>query len=510
MKVLLVDDDELLVEKIVEGMDWEKLGVSMVFTANNIRQAKAILSEYSIQLLISDIEMPQGNGLELLEWIREQEIQLKCIFISSYAYFTYAQKALQLNSSQYLLKPVSDAELSRAITEVLGTMKRETQSSEEEQAKKKQQFWTDYLERWEGDLSPEEIREQAGKLYGAEDAFAMFLVKIFPGIQDTPWKKQSYCACQIEEAAVRAWKGMEAMVKYRDLEWVLVSRVQENMDTAQAAMLLEKELAGSMNENFCIFFNGEKTGELKPLIVASDLGIIADTRIVDTAKWNRRREADTELLFSKWEKDILITDNLKDLGEQIIGRMEKECREARVARMEFEQYRLALSRMAFRWLEYQKLQVFQFFSDTEFEEKYKGTAFCMRDMRDFIRWMFEKMDGYRHTDSRQEILVEKLKNHIEQNLKEDLSRKELAKIVYLSEDYVAKLFSGETGMSISSYVTRRRMEKAKEYLVSTEWNVSRIAMEVGYTNFSYFSKMFREFAGCTPNEYRNQNTKNKK
>ena len=473
MKVLLVDDDELLVEKIVEGLDWEGMGVSMVFPADNIRQAKEILSEYSIQLLISDIEMPQGNGLELLEWVKKQEIRLKCIFISSYAYFTYAQKAIQLNSSQYLLKPVSDQELSQAIVEVLSTMKREDQSLQEEEQKEKQRFWADCLEaRRGGDFLMERVWQQAEKLYNPEDRFGLIWIKVFPKPQEKPWKKQHYYACQIEEAVERAWAGkgfhLETMVKYQDLEWVLVGK-SEGAFSAEAALgaegalkpeqgakLLEKELLDTMEENFCLLFGSD-------------------------------------------------TEKLSQMGPA----MEKECEEAKVSRQEFEQYRRALSQLAFLWLEHQKLQPFQFFNNTEFDEKYDRAAGCMEDMRCFIRWMFGKMDGYRRTDSRQEIVVEKLKLYIEQNLKEDLTRKELAKVVFLSEDYVAKLFSGETCMSISSYVTRRRMEKAQEYLWNTDWNVSRIAMEVGYTNFSYFSKMFREFAGCTPNEYRNRNAKNK-
>lgn len=532
MKVLLVDDDELLVEKIVEGLDWEGMGVSMVFTANNIRQAKEILSEYSIQLLISDIEMPQGNGLELLEWVKKQEIRLKCIFISSYAYFTYAQKAIQLNSSQYLLKPVSDQELSQAIVEVLSTMKREDQSLQEEEQKEKQRFWADCLEARRGsDFLMERVWQQAEKLYNPEDRFGLIWIKVFPKPQEKPWKKQHYYACQIEEAVERAWAGkgfhLETMVKYQDLEWVLVGK-SEGAFSAEAALgaegalkpeqgakLLEKELLDTMEENFYLLFGSdtEKLSQMGPamekLMAASRRMIVSAGRLVDITKWDRRRKADMELRFPEWKREILCTEHLTELGERILQAMEKECEEAKVSRQEFEQYRRALSQLAFLWLEHQKLQPFQFFNNTEFDEKYDRAAGCMEDMRCFIRWMFGKMDGYRRTDSRQEIVVEKLKLYIEQNLKEDLTRKELAKVVFLSEDYVAKLFSGETCMSISSYVTRRRMEKAQEYLWNTDWNVSRIAMEVGYTNFSYFSKMFREFAGCTPNEYRNRNAKNK-
>ena len=70
--------------------------------------------------------------------------------------------------------------------------------------------------------------------------------------------------------------------------------------------------------------------------------------------------------------------------------------------------------------------------------------------------------------------------YINENLKEDLSRKTLAKAVYLSEDYVSKIFTNVTGISISNYVASCRMQKAQEFLKYSSLTVSKIALEVGY------------------------------
>ena len=80
-------------------------------------------------------------------------------------------------------------------------------------------------------------------------------------------------------------------------------------------------------------------------------------------------------------------------------------------------------------------------------------------------------------------------------------------MVFLSEDYISKLFKTTTGMSIPGYIAARRIEKAKDYLSHSGLPVSRIALEVGYSNFSYFSKTFRDLTGMTQNEYRNKTAK---
>ena len=104
ISILIVDDDKLLVEKLEETVNWSGIGIDMVFTANNIRQAQKLLEEYPIEMLLCDIDMPQGNGLELLEWIRYKKLDIECTFLSSYANFAYAQMALKLSSREY---PVS-------------------------------------------------------------------------------------------------------------------------------------------------------------------------------------------------------------------------------------------------------------------------------------------------------------------------------------------------------------------------------------------------------------------
>ena len=144
ISILIVDDDKLVVEKLVEGVNWKQLGIGIVLTAYNIRQAKEILEEARVDILLSDIEMPQGSGLELLEWVRNKEIPVECIFLSSYAYFAYAQKAINLKSREYMLKPVSNRELEEALGSIVEILqkKREEQGEGED---KKSAFWERYL-----------------------------------------------------------------------------------------------------------------------------------------------------------------------------------------------------------------------------------------------------------------------------------------------------------------------------------------------------------------------------
>jgi len=147
ISILIVDDDKLLVEKLEETVNWSGIGIDMVFTANNIRQAQKLLEEYPIEMLLCDIDMPQGNGLELLEWIRYKKLDIECTFLSSYANFAYAHTALKLSSREYLLKPISNADLETALRRIVGIVqeKHQKQKKQEKKGENEKQFWEDLL-----------------------------------------------------------------------------------------------------------------------------------------------------------------------------------------------------------------------------------------------------------------------------------------------------------------------------------------------------------------------------
>lgn len=130
MNVLLVDDDYFVVTALEKKIDWKALSIEQVYTAYSVAQARDILQQHSVQILICDIEMPQGSGLELLAWIREEQYGIQTIFLTNYADFNYAQKAIELQSFDYFLKPIEFDKLSLIISKAVYKAK-EQQSDQE-------------------------------------------------------------------------------------------------------------------------------------------------------------------------------------------------------------------------------------------------------------------------------------------------------------------------------------------------------------------------------------------
>ena len=104
---------------------------------------------------------------------------------------------------------------------------------------------------------------------------------------------------------------------------------------------------------------------------------------------------------------------------------------------------------------------------------------------------------------RKEILL--IKEYIHENYSKELAVEALASIVYLTPDYLSRLFKKATGKSLSQYIRQYRMERAKELLLHTNKKVIQIGVDVGYSNYSYFCQSFREYYGTSPEKYRQEN-----
>ncbi|KGJ49600.1 response regulator [Clostridium sp. NCR] len=107
----------------------------------------------------------------------------------------------------------------------------------------------------------------------------------------------------------------------------------------------------------------------------------------------------------------------------------------------------------------------------------------------------ESKDGYSKT-------IKKSIDYIHKNYKQHISLQDISNYVFLSHEYFSRLFKEEVGENFSSYLTNYRMKKAESLIKNTDMKISQIAIEVGYTNASYFSRSYKKFKGISPEDDR--------
>ena len=130
LKVLVVEDEEMIRKGIVLAVDWAALDCVAVGEASNGAQALEAVERYDPSLIITDLKMPVMDGLEMLRQLRERGNNAFVIILTAYDSFSYAQTALRLGAVDFLLKPFHDGELEQAVTRLKQRMDRAGQGGE--------------------------------------------------------------------------------------------------------------------------------------------------------------------------------------------------------------------------------------------------------------------------------------------------------------------------------------------------------------------------------------------
>ena len=125
MKILVIDDEYYVVEEVLKSTPWESIGIETRLAAYNARQAKSIVeSNPDIDIILTDIELPQQNGIELVEWVYAQGLTPVVVMLTGHERFDYAKSAIRLRVLDYLTKPLDIGQLTDTLKKAVKERKR--------------------------------------------------------------------------------------------------------------------------------------------------------------------------------------------------------------------------------------------------------------------------------------------------------------------------------------------------------------------------------------------------
>ncbi len=124
MHLLLVDDEVFALEALLQTIPWQSLGIRQVSSCHNITAAKELCSQNEIQIVICDIEMPNGSGLELARWLHEYHPKALILFLTCHSDFSYAKEAISYRAFAYLLKPFNKEEICQTVQDAVSTIQK--------------------------------------------------------------------------------------------------------------------------------------------------------------------------------------------------------------------------------------------------------------------------------------------------------------------------------------------------------------------------------------------------
>ena len=118
MVLLIVNDIVIEAKTMASDISWENYGIHQVFTAYSANDARRIILENTVDILLCDIEMPDENGLSLIRWIQDNKFDIECILLTCHADFAYAQEGISLGCQDYLTLPARYEDIAASVQKV--------------------------------------------------------------------------------------------------------------------------------------------------------------------------------------------------------------------------------------------------------------------------------------------------------------------------------------------------------------------------------------------------------
>lgn len=527
-KILLADDEEEIREGIVRKLDWENIGYTVVGSAENGLEALEKAEHLQPDVVITDIRMPFMNGLELGAKLRTFLPSSKLIFFSGYDDFEYAQRAIQLNAAEYILKPINAAELTETLKKLKKKMdlefaeKRDVETLRRNYTESlpvlREQFLVGLME---GREPEERLREQADR-YGINTGAGQWAVALV--------------RAEAMPGSVTALGGQEELAPIslkNTVEEILSNYCRFNDFYYSGCVSVLAELDSKSGISPLLTGMGEicrAAEQVLDMRVTAGVGAPCSTLAEVRHSYRGANNALDYSVMPGYEKAVFIGDvepaapataqfddqEERELVNAVKMGSEEEIRSqvgsffARIegGRISLNQFRLWLMEQTAALLKV--LRTYGLGAEEIFGEdcNYAGAISAFHTPEEMKRWFLESCLKTASLIRRERVdatkmLAEKARQYVAQNFSDPgLSVEQLSSHLHVSATYFSTMFKRDTGKSFVTYLTEVRLQEAVNLLNTTDDKTYVIAEKVGYTEPNYFSYVFKRKFGISPSKYR--------
>lgn len=489
MKILLADDTELIREGL-KSMLLQLPNPAIcpeIRTACNGAEALSLMREHPVDLLITDIRMPDVDGIELMRQCRLQWANTSIVVISGYDDFKYAQQAIEYGASAYLLKPVDKQELYRVVEKAW-------QSANARRATIVNTSYSLFVNYLRGESSNAGILEQMKRTYPFLSGACALMLIGFPGTGYIG-EEQNRNASLLCNRLGRPFLCMEDRSEIIVLAPypVDIRKYYPNLEQDFHGICIAYTMVGREADAFKTAYQQVRNIYVHRLLYPGKNVLcqedIAGMR-TDFTVPHRKIEQMTELTGTA--ADEALTKRLSELFD----------------RQKLVQYSigytLALCDTVYRAMRQTALSIPG--GEAVDLERVKSplTFATMREYLVNVNERLLSLNQLAHTymQSRNDTYIMELAiQYIRRNYPKPITLAMVSNEVSLNYAYFSAMFSKYTGKTFSEYLRNTRMEKAKELLRQPDISIAEVAAKVGYENYKSFYRAFKDAVGTTPVEY---------
>lgn len=504
MTILLVEDDNLILKGLEKGIPWNRIeGIEKVETATDGELALKIVMAEPIDIIITDINMPFMDGLQLTKAVHATYPNIPVIVLTGYSTFDYAKEALKLGVFDYLMKPVQCLELMNCVERAINKLV-ETRVEQRQLHRSIHLLRQDFLRRLSAGDEHENIPRmiQTLGLDELQRPLAAALIHI-DQVEECPddeeaefvtmdllqqtvggyiWREGDKEIGLIQSASGLALKLADSIQKAQKQFGLsmVISLGPESLSLEHISQSMKE--ARRLSDGYAALFHNEviTTENLQQLHTSEDI-----------------TELKEKLVSFVYQGDKHACLNLVDSIEQFFPIEQKKS----IAMSLLFQLGTIVTRLEDKQL----IDKIQFSFDACISQMMDTDKIPLQFsiLKQAVETICSSIHASEHTDPINTKMLEFIRQHYTNPL---FSLQLLSDHMEMSPTYLSALFKQKNSVSFSEYVINLRMQKARLLLLATKQKTYDIAKSIGITNPQYFSARFKQIFGMTPSEYREGNT----
>lgn len=527
MKALIVDDDRITVEVILHSIAWKELEIDRVLTAYDGLQARGVVEKEKPDIVLCDIEMPLSTGLDFLRWMKAEKYSAKFIFLTCHENFDFAREALVLGANDYILKPLHSSRITGALLKAVREIRVEQNLKADSlqimgraQNELARNFFRELMER----SIPKDAKAIEEELHSRKmelDAYGSYRLVLSCiqdlGIAEEEWDERSFHY---------AFKQLfvEAVLERLDYPY-LVDWGRNGYFYCMLIVQADKVSEGKLEEQSKLFV--DICGQYLRVVPSCYIGIpIRLTEFADSVPKLLNMAEEARLQRGK----VRLQGQMQELRESGSGKIDSrlimDCLEKRdrlsvnrylkkMLELLKEEDRLTprvmhsiyqdIMQCFYVWLLDREVEAHRLFMGVDARQLYENAEKSVVDLIKWVNFLFDASIDQVEKMKQTSTLVMKAKEYVKYHYMENIGRDEIATSIFVTPNYLSKIFHEETGIVLKEYINQVRIDAAKNCLRNTDHSIAYVAMETGFENVSYFSTVFKKMCGMTPKDYRNGN-----
>ncbi len=512
-KVLIVDDEKMIRMGIKKVIPWNTIGIEEAFTAASGKQALEILEREEIDIIITDINMTEMTGIDLMAKIREIAPDIRILVLTGYDNFEYVRQCLRLQAADFFLKPVDEQVLTAAIRKQVITLDRKKESAYREITARRAQGTAEQLEL------EKVMKKLVHNKIEHTNAVKAFLLKyqynkeqslqvavLVPELyMEGTEGDENFTALSIKNICISMIDAQNAGITFMDddgkIVMIFFDKGNENEIVEQIEQL-NNILKDEYNINPKVVVGSVVKGFFNLMISYNDAIYLL----------SHEKESIREIVQSYQSQNK--ADIFRDIFQELKATMN-----ANVANMEYvlrvfetftkaaDSYNLTVNYIRKCCFEIASSVYFTYLSDSgeTVDDKLNVLLKSLihagkEEALEVTKAFLSQISGKEELSSHE--IVSQAVRYIDENLAKDLSVSSIAANLYVTPNYFSRLFKRIKGEGCNEYIVRKRIEKAKSLLVNTSIKTGKIAVLVGYHDTNYFSLAFKKHTGMSPTKYR--------